>query len=160
MELEVAKKLISKYITGHGYFVSQAEIAERYYNNDNDIHYREPKNREEPTANKPIDNPMRSADNKIALGFYPLLVDQKVAYMFTAPPVASSTSSANFWPTLVSIWVSVPLTVMVRLTLLKSLSPEAVLPELPELLLPQAARAAIMHSARTSARIFFTVVSS
>ena len=88
MELEVAKKLISKYVTGHGYFVAQAEIAERYYNNDNDIHYREPKNREKPpTADKPIDNPMRTADNKIALGVYPLLVDQKAAYMFTAPPV-------------------------------------------------------------------------
>lgn len=88
MELDAVKKLISKYITGHGYFVAQAEIAERYYNNDNDIHYREPKNRDKtPDADKPIDNPMRTADNKIALGFYPLLVDQKSAYMFTAPPV-------------------------------------------------------------------------
>ena len=88
MELEVAKKLISKYTTGHAAFVTRAGVAERYYNDDNDIHYRKDRNRETPPdAEHPLDNPMRTADNKIAIGFYRLLVDQKAAYLFTAPPV-------------------------------------------------------------------------
>ena len=88
MDLEIAKKLISKYVTGHGFFVDRAAVAERYYNDDNDIHYRKERNREQPPdAEHPIDNPMRTADNKIAIGFYRLLVDQKAAYLFTAPPV-------------------------------------------------------------------------
>ena len=88
MDLEVAKKLISKYTTGHAAFVTRAGVAERYYNDDNDIHYRKDRNRETPPdAEHPLDNPMRTADNKIAIGFYRLLVDQKAAYLFTAPPV-------------------------------------------------------------------------
>ena len=83
MDIEIAKKLISKYMEGHTHFVAKAKTAERYYNNDNDIHYREDKGKNSESA----ENPMRNADNKIALGFYRLLVQQKAAYMFTAPPV-------------------------------------------------------------------------
>ena len=86
MELEVIKKLIRKYAPGHSKFVSNAAIAERYYNNDNDIHYREDKEKAEEKGEAKV-NPIRNADNKIASGFYPLLVQQKSAYMFTAPPV-------------------------------------------------------------------------
>lgn len=79
MDIDVARKLISKHVTGHGDFLRRNEIAKRYYETKNDILFRE----------KPKDeiNPMRNADNRIAMGFYPLLVDQKTAYMFTAPPV-------------------------------------------------------------------------
>lgn len=86
MELEIVKKLISKYATGHAAFVNNAAIAERYYRNDNDIHYRPDKEKAQ-EAGEATANPMRTADNKIALGFYRLLVQQKVAYMYTAPPV-------------------------------------------------------------------------
>ena len=68
MDIEIAKKLISKYMEGHTHFVAKAKTAERYYNNDNDIHYREDKGKNSESA----ENPMRNADNKIALGFYRL----------------------------------------------------------------------------------------
>lgn len=80
MDLDVAKKLINRYVTGHADFLVKDSVAERYYKTEDDIIF----------AKKPddeTDNPMRTADNRIAMSFYPLLVDQKVAYLFTAPPV-------------------------------------------------------------------------
>lgn len=81
MELEVIKKLIKKYLPGHGDFLRKAMIAKRYYQAQNDILFMEKKKNDE------TENPMRNADNRIAMTFYPLLVDQKIAYLFTAPPL-------------------------------------------------------------------------
>lgn len=53
--------------------------TERYYRNDNDILYHNKKGNE--------GQPQRNADNRIPRNFYGLLVNQKTAYMFTAPPL-------------------------------------------------------------------------
>ena len=82
MEIEVAKKLIKDYVPGHGAFLQQALEAERYYNSQDDILYLPKRDQQEEET-----NPLRSADNRISIGFYPLLVDQKASYMFTAPPL-------------------------------------------------------------------------
>lgn len=79
MELSAAKKVINRYIMGHGDFLMKVLTAKRYYDVKNDILFKEKKDEEK--------NPMRNADNRIGMGFYPLLVDQKTSYMFTAPPV-------------------------------------------------------------------------
>ena len=81
MELEQAKKLICKYTAGHRQFVLNADEAERYYRNKNDILFQE-KNQEEKE-----ENPLRNADNRISHNFHGLLVNQKASYMFTRPPV-------------------------------------------------------------------------
>lgn len=83
MEIEVAKKLINKYLQGHADFMMRAAEGERYYRVKNDIIYRPPKHQDKDKA----DNPLRSADNKIPFSFYQLLVNQKAGYMFTAPPL-------------------------------------------------------------------------
>lgn len=80
MDLDVAKKLINRYVTGHANFLTNDIIAERYYKSKDDILFTR-KNKDE------TENPMRTADNRISMSFYPLLVDQKVSYLFTAPPV-------------------------------------------------------------------------
>lgn len=85
MDLTVARKMIQKYVTGHGEFLKRALTADRYYNNLNDILFTP--SRQEKEAKGDIENPMRTADNRIPMSFYSLLVDQKVSYLFTAPPV-------------------------------------------------------------------------
>jgi SPP1 family phage portal protein len=81
MDLETAKNIIKKHISGHGIFAERASVAERYYRVQNDIMFRVPKKDTDGT-----ENPLRTADNRIPHSFYSLLVNQKVAYMFTAPP--------------------------------------------------------------------------
>ena len=83
MEMEVVKKLIKKYTTGHGAFLAQADTADRYYRNQTDILLEPPKKRETEQG----ENPLRNADNRIPLNFHGLLVNQKASYMFTAPPL-------------------------------------------------------------------------
>lgn len=83
MEIEVAKKMINKYVQGHADFMARAAEGERYYRVKNDIIYRQPKHKKGDEA----DNPLRNADNKIPFSFYQLLVNQKAGYMFTAPPL-------------------------------------------------------------------------
>jgi SPP1 family phage portal protein len=83
VEIEVAKKLINKYVQGHADFIAKAMEGERYYQVKNDILYRPPKHKDDETA----ENPLRSADNRIPFSFYQLLVNQKTGYMFTAPPL-------------------------------------------------------------------------
>lgn len=83
MEIEVAKKLINNYVQGHAEFMMRAAEGDRYYRVQNDIIYREPKHKDAQVG----ENPLRSADNKIPFSFYQLLVNQKAAYMFTAPPL-------------------------------------------------------------------------
>lgn len=80
MDLETAKKLITKHIQGHGDFKKRAWTAERYYRVQNDI-----LNIKKHCANE-MANPLRSADNRLPHSFYKLLVNQKVAYMFTTAP--------------------------------------------------------------------------
>lgn len=81
MELEQAKRLIKKYAAGHSQFVHNADVAERYYKNRNDILFLE-KPKEEKEG-----NPLRNADNRIPHNFHGLLVNQKASYMFTRPPL-------------------------------------------------------------------------
>lgn len=80
MELEVAIKLIEKYIPGNAGFIEKANEAYRYYRKKNNILYID-KN------DKDSENPLRNADNRIPSNFYKLLVNQKAAYMFTSPPL-------------------------------------------------------------------------
>lgn len=79
MEIDIAKTLIKKYVPGHSSFVLRAIEAERYYRKDNDIRHMK--------RDDGIDNPMRSADNRLPGNFHKLLVNQKASYMFTAPPI-------------------------------------------------------------------------
>lgn len=78
------KQLIKKYESGHAAFVMQAEIAKRYYRNEADILYRDKQKEEE---KEETDNPLRNADNRIPRNFHGLIVNQKAAYAFTAPPL-------------------------------------------------------------------------
>lgn len=90
MELEQARRLIQEYMVGHGEFVSKSLIAERYYENKNDILFpkmEEVRNKEE--------EPIRNADNRISHGFHGLLVRQKAAYAFTRPPAFDVGSASN-----------------------------------------------------------------
>lgn len=80
MELEVMKKMIKRYEPGHISFVRKCETAERYYRNRTDILLQEKKEDEE-------GNPVRNADNRIPRNFHGLIVNQKSAYAFTAPPL-------------------------------------------------------------------------
>lgn len=82
MELETIKKVIKRYTTGHAEFIVNAATAERYYRNKNDILKNKSKTQEEDA-----ENPLRNADNRIPRNFHGLLVNQKAAYMFTAPPL-------------------------------------------------------------------------
>ena len=83
MELEIAKQLIFKYEGLHAAFVNRAIVAGRYYIGDNDILHRESKEQRDEES----PNPLRNADNRVPFNFYPLLVDQKASYLFTAPPL-------------------------------------------------------------------------
>ena len=81
MDLLTMKKVIKRYTTGHASFITKASTAERYYENKNDIlFYDKPKEDE-------TESPLRNADNRIPRNFHGLLVNQKAAYMFTAPPL-------------------------------------------------------------------------
>lgn len=81
MDIQGAKKLIAQYTEGHADFMDHAWTAERYYRVQNDILLDKTKKSDD------VQNPQRKADNRLPHSFYKLLVDQKVAYMFTAPPL-------------------------------------------------------------------------
>lgn len=84
MDIEVIKKLIDSSRVDHKKLVESAEVAERYYTNENDIlKYRSPSNKNQNST----DNPMRVADNRIPYNYHGLLVNQKAAYMATYPPM-------------------------------------------------------------------------
>lgn len=82
MDIEVIKKLIRKYQSGHTDFVKRAEKAKAYYRNETDIMF--PPLKEEQEKNE---KPLRNADNRIPFNFHGLLVNQKASYMFAAPPI-------------------------------------------------------------------------
>ena len=88
MELDVMKQLIKKYIAGHSDYVMRCEAAERYYKNETDILFSEKKKDDE-------GNPVRNADNRIPRNFHGLIVDQKAAYAFTAPPLFDTGNTSN-----------------------------------------------------------------
>lgn len=72
-------KLIENKAKNHRRFLASSKEAERYYRNENDILRKSRKSREV--------EPLRNADNRIPRNFHGLLVNQKAAYMFTAPPL-------------------------------------------------------------------------
>ena len=80
MEIEVIKKLIEKQKYGHEDLMKRSDLAKKYYRNENEI-----LDRSKITLGG--GNPIRNADNRIASSFYSILVNQKAAYMFTAPPI-------------------------------------------------------------------------
>lgn len=79
MSIDVVKELIKSCSVGHRRFIRESKVAERYYENKNDILYGVRKNRD--------NDPLRNADNRIPRNFHGLLVNQKAAYMFSAPPL-------------------------------------------------------------------------
>lgn len=81
------KKLIKNKIRGHNRICRKAQIAERYYQRKNDVLNGCKKQDEK-------GNPLRTADNRIPSNFYNLLVNQKAAYMFTAPPLFDTGNKA------------------------------------------------------------------
>ena len=80
MDIEAVKKLIKKYEPAHTSFILRADVAERYYKNETDVLFAERKEDEN-------EQPMRNADNRIPRNFHGLIVNQKAAYAFTAPPL-------------------------------------------------------------------------
>ena len=76
MEIKQAIELIHRYEVGHAKFVMDYEKSVDYYKVKNDI-VKKPRNRSETTKT------LRNADNRIPSAFYPLLVDQKAAYITT-----------------------------------------------------------------------------
>lgn len=89
MDLEVAKQIIESHMMGHAQMISDSLIAERYYENQNDVLFSKAQKDEEE------DTPLRNADNRISHGFYRLLVKQKASYAFTRPPVFDVGNKAN-----------------------------------------------------------------
>lgn len=92
MDIEIVKKLITKYESGHAAFAMRAAVGERYYRNRTDV-LLQPKKDE--TENE---NELRNADNRIPRNYHGLLVNQKASYAFTTPPtfdVGNKTSNAR-----------------------------------------------------------------
>ncbi len=87
MDLDTAKKIIPNYVAGHTAFISKAMVSERYYKVQNDILLMKKDEHEEI-------NPLREADNRVPFSFYNLLVNQKAAYLFTAPPLFDTKDKA------------------------------------------------------------------
>ncbi len=77
--IEVVKELIKNRASWHRQHVKRCQEADRYYRNENDILKRGVRGQDS--------GPLRSADNRIPRNFHGLLVNQKAAYMFAAPPL-------------------------------------------------------------------------
>ncbi len=77
--IEIVKSLIKKHAGKHRRHIKQCQEAARYYKNENDILWK--------GVQKQENDPLRNADNRIPRNFHGLLVNQKTAYMFTAPPL-------------------------------------------------------------------------
>lgn len=83
MDITVVKKLIETYKSGHESFIRRASEARRYYENETDILLPEGSK----AKSEKEEMPLRNADNRIPFNFHGLLVNQKAAYMFSAPPL-------------------------------------------------------------------------
>lgn len=81
------KKIIREYQPIHRKAVREAVKAEQYYRKKNDILNRKRTQNENGT-------PLRNADNRIPSNVYNILVNQKAAYLFTAPPMFDVGSKA------------------------------------------------------------------
>lgn len=79
MDLETIKRLVREKLPGHAEYIAEANLADAYYDNSNDI---EREKRPEPEEQSPL----RNADNRVSHNFYQILVDQTASYMFTYPP--------------------------------------------------------------------------
>nr|DAL80228.1 MAG TPA: PORTAL PROTEIN [Caudoviricetes sp.] len=77
--IEVVKDLIKSRAGWHRRHVKRCQEADRYYRNENDILKRGVRGQDS--------GPLRNADNRIPRNFHGLLVNQKAAYMFAAPPL-------------------------------------------------------------------------
>ncbi len=77
--IEVVKELIKNRASWHRQHMKRCQEADRYYRNENDILKRGVRGQDS--------GPLRSADNRIPRNFHGLLVNQKAAYMFAAPPL-------------------------------------------------------------------------
>lgn len=88
MDLNVIKNMINKLVLEHQGFINKAVTGEKYYRNNNDI-------KENGVLNQQYDaylkannlNPLRNADNRISHNWHRLLVDQKISYGFSYPPM-------------------------------------------------------------------------
>lgn len=83
-------KKILKLIEEKQDFVKKCSVAKRYYNNDNDILHTGVL-----VNNSEKDGVLRSADNRIPHSYHSILVDEKIAYMFTYPPIIDVDDNAN-----------------------------------------------------------------
>ena len=83
MELEEARRLVTKYESAMTAAAAHMEVAYRYYAGQNDIKFRQTR----VDCGEEGKSLLRRADNRIAFNFHALLVDQKASYLFTAPPV-------------------------------------------------------------------------
>ena len=90
MDIEVIKKLIRKYQSGHTDFVRRTEKTKAYYRNETDIMFPPLKEEQEKK-----EKPLRNADNRIPFNFHGLLVNQKASYMFAAPPKQGNEQKVN-----------------------------------------------------------------
>ncbi|MEY8357062.1 phage portal protein [Lachnospiraceae bacterium 54-53] len=77
--IEVVKDLIKSRASWHRRHVKRCQEADRYYRNENDILKQGVRGQDY--------GPLRNADNRIPRNFHGLLVNQKAAYMFAAPPL-------------------------------------------------------------------------
>lgn len=75
-------KLIKAYIEEHKKFREMVQQANRYFIGYNDILMEDKGERIDRKVEEQMTNPLRSADNKEPHGFYPILVEQKIAYGF------------------------------------------------------------------------------
>lgn len=81
------QSLIKKKVQGHQTFINFAELAERYYANENDITFNKSPSNESDASKTSTVAGLRSADNRVSHNWHQLLVDQKVAYALTYPPL-------------------------------------------------------------------------
>lgn len=84
--MAINSKAIRELINGHQKFMKQADIAERYFLNNNDIRNKGAANLYQNGAAAEI-NPLRLADNRVSHDWHTLLVTQKIGYLFTYPPL-------------------------------------------------------------------------
>ena len=83
MDCKTAKAFLRTHLVGTAERMRRSETAKRYYLTQNDILFARPKGESDA---------LRSADNRIPHSFYPLLVNQKAAYLFADPPVFTTGS--------------------------------------------------------------------
>ena len=82
MTVGEAKAFLTRHTAGLDGLLRRASTASRYYLAQNDILF----------APKKEEDALRGADNRIPHSFYPLLVNQKAAYLFSDPPLFTTGS--------------------------------------------------------------------